>query len=188
MSRMISNRPRAALVGVLIIAAYFMLTYTITHHKIAGVVTDLIAGFAVIAIPFLMLPIFKSDTNKALINGYMIARIIEGLLMLIGGIFILMPSLEAYRNTLYEHVQVYFFIAGALLFYILLYRTRAVPRFICVWGGLATLALFAVTMLGLFGIKAPMLDVLVAPMILNELFLAIWLMVKGFNKDAIGGV
>ena len=188
MSNMISNRQRAALVGVLIIAAYAMLTYTITNHKIMGVVSDLIAGFAVIAIPLLMLPIFKSDENKTLNFSYMTARFIEGLLMLIGAIFILSPSLEAYRNTLYEHVQVYFFIAGALLFYILLYRTKVVPRFISVWGGLATLALFAVTILGLFGVKSQMLDVLVAPMILNELFLAIWLMVKGFDMEAVGGV
>ncbi len=188
MSKMISNRQRAALVGVLIIAAYLMLTYTITNHKIAGVVTDLIAGLAVIAIPFLMLPIFQSAQNKTLNYSYMATRIIEGLLMLIGGIFILLPSLESYRNVLYEHVQVYLFIAGALLFYILLYRTRAVPRFISAWGGLATIVLFVVTMLGLFGIKSLLLDFLVLPLILNELFLAIWLMVKGFNKDAVGGV
>ncbi len=188
MSNMISNRQRAALVGVLIIAAYAMLTYTITQDKVMGVVSDLIAGFAVIAIPFLMLPIFKSNENKTLNFSYMAARIIEGLLMLIGGIFILLPSLESYRSTLYEHVQVYFFIAGALLFYILLYRTRAVPRFISVWGSLATIALLVVTVLGLFGIKSLILDFLVLPLILNELFLAIWLMVKGFNKDAVGGV
>lgn len=107
----------------------------------------------------------------------MAARFAEGGLMIIGGIFILSPALEPYRNGIYEHIHIYFFITGALVFYALLYRTRAVPRFISVWGGLAPLVLLLVTVIKLFGVQYAPLDALV----LNEVFLAVWLMVKGFT-------
>jgi hypothetical protein len=74
------------------------------------------------------------------------------------------------------------FIAGALLFYLLLFRTRLVPRFLSVWGLIASVMLLVITGLGLAGIKSPILDALLMPMIGNEVVLAIWLMVKGFAK------
>jgi hypothetical protein len=57
-----------------------------------------------------------------------------------------------------------------------------VPRFISVWGGLATLALLLVTVIKLFGVQYAPLDALVIPLVLNEVFLAMWVMVKGFNE------
>ncbi len=180
MSFPITHKHRARIVGLLIILAYAMLTYTITGNKPLGVITDILSGLAVIGIPLLMLPLFGTGQNKRLNTGYVAARSIEGLLMIIGGLFILVPSLEGYRNDIYQYVQIHFFIAGALLFYLLLYKTRVVPRFIALWGLLATTALLGVTILGFLDINAMALDVLVLPLILNELFLAIWLMVKGF--------
>lgn len=181
----ISNRQRAAIVGVLILAAYSMLTYSITKNVTAGVITDIISGLAVIGIPILLFPFFKKEKTQKLNYAYLISRVIEGVLMLIGGIIILIPSLESYRNLIYSDVQIYFFIAGALFFYILLYRTLLVPKFISVWGIIATLLLFIVTIIKLFGIESEILDALVLPMILNELFLAIWLMIKGFNLETM---
>ncbi len=143
------------------------------------------SGLAVIGIPLLMFPIFNSDENKKLNYAYLASRIIEGILMIIGGIIILNPSLESYREMMYSDVHIYFFIAGALFFYMLLYRTQVVPKFISVWGIIATLILFIITVLKLFGIDLPIFQVLLMPIILNELFLAIWLMVKGFNHQSI---
>ena len=175
----ITDKQRAGYVGVLILLAYSMLTYTITANKPLGVITDIASGLAVIGIPLLMWPIFRP--HKALNMAYMAARFAEGLLMIIGGVFILTPSLEPWRNSIYEHIHIYFFILGAVFFYALLYRTRAVPRFISVWGGLATLALLLVTVIKLFGVQYAPLDALVIPLVLNEVFLAGWLMVKGFS-------
>lgn len=181
----ISNRQRATIVGVLILAAYSMLTYTITNNITLGVITDIISGLAVIGIPLLLFPIFNTDENKRLNTAYLGSRFIEGLLILIGGIFILNPSLESYRVIIYSDIHIYFFISGALFFYILLYRTQVIPRFISVWGVLATTTLFIITIIKLFGVDLPLLNALVLPMILNELFLACWLIIKGFNIERI---
>ena len=181
----ISNRHRASLVGVLIIVAYSMLTYSITKNITLGIITDILSGLAVICIPLLLFPIFNADENKRLNYAYLVARVIEGILMIIGGIIILTPSLENYREIIYTDIHIYFFISGALFFYILLYRTQAIPKFISVWGILATLILFIVTIIKLFGFDLPILNVLLIPMILNELFLAIWLIIKGFNFETI---
>ncbi|MCK4922893.1 MAG: DUF4386 domain-containing protein [Bacteroidales bacterium] len=181
----ISNKQRASIVGVLILVAYSMLTYSITKNITVGVITDIISGLAVIGIPILLFPIFNSDENKRLNYAYLASRFIEGILMVIGGIFILNPSLESYREIIYSDIHIYFFISGALFFYILFYRTQVIPKFISVWGIIATLMLFTITIIKLFGFDLPILQVLLLPMILNELFLAVWLMIKGFNFETI---
>lgn len=181
----ISYRRRASITGVLILLAYSMLTYTITESICLGVITDIISGLAVIGIPLLLFPIFNANENKRLNTAYLGSRFIEGILMLIGGVFILNPSLESYREIIYNDIHIYFFIVGALFFYILLYRTQVIPRFISIWGIIATITLFIITIIKLFGIDLPLLNALVLPMIINELFLALWLIIKGFNYDII---
>ncbi len=181
----ISNKKRASLVAVLIIAAYSMLTYSITKNIPLGIITDIVSGLAVIGIPLLMFPIFNSGENKRLNYTYLASRTIEGILMIIGGIIILNPSLESYREMMYSDVHIYFFIAGALFFYILLYRTQVVPKFISVWGILATLMLLIVTIIKLMKLDLPIFNALLLPIILNELFLAVWLMVKGFDFQSL---
>ena len=178
----ISNRHRASFVGVLILVAYSMLTYTITNNITMGVITDIVSGIAVIGIPILMFPIFNTDKNKIINYGYLIFRFIEGILMIIGGILILNPLLVSYRDIIYQSIQIYFFIGGALLFYILFYRSQVIPKFISVWGILATIILFVITIIKLFGINLTILNVVLIPMILNELFLAFWLIIKGFKQ------
>lgn len=69
-----------------------------------------------------------------------------------------------------------FYGLAALMFYYVLYRTRLIPRFISVWG-LVEAAMAMTT--PLFG------TLLGIPMGLNELFLGVWLIVKGFNPSAI---
>jgi len=177
----ISNKQRAILVGIFMIAAYGMLTYSAAKNIVIGVITDFVSGFAVIVIPFILFPLFNVGKNKILNKAYIISRFFEGLLILIGGVLILFPSFEKYRELIYSDIQIYFFIAGALFFYILFYRTRLIPIFISIWGFVATLLLLAVTILKLFGIDSEVLQVLFLPIALNELFLALWLIVKGFN-------
>lgn len=184
MKTLLSNRQRAKIVGVLILAAYSMLTYTITGNTTLGCITDVVSGLAVIGIPILMFPVFIAGNNKVVYYGYLISRLIEGLLMILGGIFLLIPSLVSHRDDIYSNIHIYFFMSGALLFYVLFYRTKAVPRFIAIWGMLATLILFAVTMIELTGAQSALLDALLLPMILNEIFLAFWLILKGFSLNA----
>ena len=73
---------------------------------------------------------------------------------------------------------------GALMFYYVLYQSKLIPRWISVWGIIAAILLILVNLLEVMGI-IPALMILYLPIILNEVVLAIWLMVKGFNPSAI---
>ena len=185
-----ATKRRAVSVGVLILLAYSMLIYDVTGNVPFGAAADIISGLAVIGIAVLLFPLFRAKNsaaphaagNKVLSSAYLISRLVEGLLMIAGGVIILTPATRDYRPAIYDNIHIYFFIAGALLFYLLLFRTRLVPRFLSVWGLIASVMLLVITGLGLAGIKSPILDALLMPMIGNEVVLAIWLMVKGFTK------
>ena len=177
----ISNKQRASLIGIFILLAYSMLTYSITKNIPWGLITDILSGLAVIGIPILMFPIFNTNNNKRLNYAFLASRLIEGILMIIGGIIILIPSLESYRELIYNDIHICFFISGAIFFYVLFYRTQIIPGFISIWGIIATLILLTITIIKLFGLDLPIFQILLLPIILNEIFLAVWLMIKGFN-------
>jgi hypothetical protein len=80
------------------------------------------------------------------------------------------------------------FILGAIALYALLYRSRLVPRFIAVWGLAAVASLTAGNVLApeLGGGFEPAM-LLYLPIVANEVFLAVWLIVKGFTASASDG-
>lgn len=74
------------------------------------------------------------------------------------------------------------FCAGAALFYGVLYKSRLVPRFLSVWGVVGVGLILAMNLLSAFGrvhFRETMMA-LALPMILNEVFLGFWLLVRGF--------
>jgi hypothetical protein len=78
-----------------------------------------------------------------------------------------------------------FFCLGAYCLYIGLYQSRLLPRFIPVWGLIAVTMVLGMNIFIQFqplGMAVNM--VLALPMILNEIFMGLWLIVKGFNKTA----
>jgi hypothetical protein len=79
-----------------------------------------------------------------------------------------------------------FFILGALIFYFLLNRSEVVPRYISLWGFIAILGITAMNVLIYLGINIGIIGLFFAlPIMANEIFLAIWLMVKGVNTSTL---
>lgn len=81
------------------------------------------------------------------------------------------------------------FSVGALVLNAALYRSRLVPRWLSLWGLAGAAAYLAAGLLVMYGLKplsAPQL-VLEAPLGLQEVALALWLIVKGFDsgRDAL---
>jgi len=182
--KMNSNRKTAISVGVLILVAYSLLGSDNPDAKVLGMFLEVISGLAVIAIAVLMYPRFRPYNKKASF-WYVVFRGIEGGLMIIAGILFLShsPLLLEIRDGIYVG-HAYIFAVAALIFYYLLYQSNLVPRWISVWGVIAAILLILVNLLEVMGI-VPALMILYLPIILNELVLAIWLMVKGFNPSAI---
>ncbi|GAI06871.1 unnamed protein product [marine sediment metagenome] len=79
------------------------------------------------------------------------------------------------------------FSLGALMFYYLWYQSKLIPRFISVWGLIGGVLYLAAGLLGMFGITSfsTISLSLEMPLAVNEMFLAVWLIVKGFNPSAI---
>lgn len=177
-------RATAAVVGVLIIVAYSMLFGGSENSEWLTLILDVISGLAVIGIAVLMFPLFiKSD--KPLSYGYLALKILEGALMIAAGVLFISGSLSDWRAWIYNYPQTYVFIFSAFLFYILLYKTRLVPRFISIWGFVACGTLLIVNAAKSLGIYSQALEMLMILIVTNEAFLAIWLMAKGFNNSAL---
>jgi Domain of unknown function (DUF4386) len=79
------------------------------------------------------------------------------------------------------------FCLGALIFNYLLYQTKLVPRWLSGWGLVAIVPYLTAGLVAMFGIidaLSPIYAILNAPLALQEMVLAVWLIVKGFNSSA----
>ena len=80
------------------------------------------------------------------------------------------------------------FCLGALMFYVVLYRSRLVPRWITGWGLAALVPDLAAQFLALFAVLDPVsssTSLMYIPIAVQEMVLAVWLIVKGFNSPAV---
>ena len=171
---------------------------------LAGVLLELINAAAVLAIPVLLFPILRRRTEAAAL-GYVAVRIVEAVILIlavISPLILITLSQEvvaagasdafqmqtlgavviAARARLAGLLVPIFFSLGAFLLYAMLYGSRLVPRFISVWGLIAVALLLAWNLLEAFGVSISAGMVFGLPIILNEIFLGIWLVAKGFDS------
>ena len=177
-----SNRKNAIIAGALILFAYAVLASDVIDSKIVAMISEALSGLAVIGIAVIMFPHFK-PYNKNTSFWYLFFRIIEGVLMVIAGILFLSHNtlLLDIRDEIYIW-HAYIFAVAALFFYYLLYVSKIIPRWLSVWGFIASIFLIVVNVLEAMKIVTPNM-ILYLPIIANEVFLAIWLIVKGFNTS-----
>ena len=76
------------------------------------------------------------------------------------------------------------------MFYSVLYKLKLIPRFISAWGFIAAAILLIGTVLvmveALTGLSEVAVQLIFAtPIAVNEMVLAVWLIVKGFSPSAI---
>jgi hypothetical protein len=86
-------------------------------------------------------------------------------------------------------IRIIVFSLGALMLYSMLYTSNLVPRWISVWGFIAILPDLATAFLDVFGLMDASMSggtfFLSFPIFLQEMVMAVWLIVKGFNLSAI---
>jgi hypothetical protein len=182
-----SSRIRAIFVGIFILVAYGVLVSLFTQSPVIVMLADVVGGLSVIGIAVLLFPIFmKVRKNIALV--YLLLKGIEGVLMIGAGILCLSISYRHLRTLIYDKIHVYPFMFGALLLYYFIFNTKIVPRFIAIWGFIAIVALGIKTILGAFEIDHDLLNAMLILIISNEIFLAFWLLFKGFSGSEINGL
>jgi len=176
---------------------------------IVGVLIDAMNSAAVVAIAVMLFPILKKH-HEALAMGYVASRILESMILVVGHISqlaLVQLSREYVRTgsqdasyflpsgTLLQAASAWTFLLGpmivlsltALILNQILYQSRLVPRFISVWGLIGAVSMFAAGLSGMFGLSpiSTLMILLGLPLALNEMVLAVWLIVKGFNPSAI---
>jgi hypothetical protein len=75
-----------------------------------------------------------------------------------------------------------------MLYYIIFYRTKLVPRWLSGWGIVAAIFTMFSALLTMYGLIAPFSTaqvILNLPILPQELVLAVWLIVKGFKPSAM---
>ena len=154
---------------------------------IPGVILEIICGVAVLGIGVLMFPILKLF-NKRLAFGYVIFRVIECIIIIVGGIYLLSLLKLMWK---YEMIIFVFTALGGLIFSYLLYLSKLIPRYLSGLGIIGYAILFlgvTLNMFSLININGGAGMLIYLPGGLFELFLPLWLFVKGFNSLAIASV
>lgn len=174
---------------------------------VAGAFFQIVAAFAGAGIAVSLYPVLKRH-GEALALGSVGFRLLEGAFYLLAatGTLLLLragqdatagsgipPYLQtsgALLRTLKDQAGltgVLAFYLGASMYYCLFYRSRLIPRWLSGWG-LAGTALGALAgLLVLFRVTGYMSAAQVAlnlPIAVNEMVLAIWLLVRGFDSSA----
>jgi len=74
-----------------------------------------------------------------------------------------------------------FFSVGAFIIYYIFYKTKLIPRWLSIWGLIGGVLYIANPILIMFGFD---FGFLVIPLAVQEMIMAVWLIVKGFNSFA----
>jgi len=151
---------------------------------VIGVLLEIADGAAVVGIGVLMFPILKMF-NKRLALGYVIFRVIECAIIIAAGIYMSSLLKPMWK---YEMIIFLFTGLGGLIFSDLLYQSNLIPRLLSVLGliGYALLSIgVLLDLLGYFSMNTNAGMLFYIPGGLFELFLPIWLFIKGFNSSAI---
>lgn len=151
--------------------------------------------------------------NPTLALGSVVARVVENVVILIGTLSLLAlltvsqqaagsadpSSFQATGDALVavqEWASADFlaglaFVVGTFLYNYVMYRSRLIPRWLSGWGLVgAVLTLVAIVYAGFtqdFGFTT-VNSVLMAPIGLQEMVLAVWLIAKGFNQSALPSI
>lgn len=181
----------------------YLTTTTVAEGQIvSGVLLELVLVLSVIAIAVMIYPVVRRQ-NEGLALGYVGARTVEGMLLLaaaVTGLVVLSlgqeygsagtaqiqalgDSLLAVRDWTYLIGSLMMLGGSALILNSLLYRSRLVPAWLSLWGLIGGGLILARGLAEIYGLDFTglMQGVLAAPIAIQEMVLAVWLIVRGFD-------
>lgn len=183
------------------------LTAVASHSNqiINGMLLDLACGLSVFGIAVILYPLLKRFSEPIAV-WYAGFRLFEWIMLIVSGVLLLtiitvskdyviatapeliyLKKTGTYFREAREYSKILMLLGyciNAFLFYALLFKTKLLPRFISVWGLGALVLLFAEVISNIYGHSIGGIKIML-PMGLNELFLGVWLIIKGFNPSAL---
>lgn len=169
----------------------------------------LMMGISLAAMTVFLYPIFRKDSEELAMGMVIFRGTLEGAWYFISTLSILAlvvlgneyittgtdsAALQSLGNVLYQFqyrlapVGTILFLIGATCLYLSFYRTRLIPRWLTVWGLIGVVFYMAYALLQLFHIDTGYefyMEMVLAP---QEMVMAVWLIVKGFNQSAIASL
>lgn len=185
-----------------------MLTFVAANSSriTSGAFLILMMGISLMAMTVFLYPIFRKDSEELAMGMVLFRGALEGTfyfvsalgflaLVVLGNEYVATgansTALDSISNVLYQ-LQVGLAPAGTILFligstclYFSFYRTRLIPRWLSVWGFVGVVFYMASALLKFFHLDAGYgiyLEMVLAP---QEIVMAVWLIVKGFNPPTI---
>jgi hypothetical protein len=197
----------AALVPVLTGTDYLTRVSAQTNQVAAGAIFYIIAAFTSAGIALSMYPVMKK-ANTGLALGSIVFRVLEAAMYMAAVVSLLSvmtlsqqfttagaadrTSLQVIADALVslrDHATllgVFAFSLGAFMYYCLFFQSQLIPRWLSGWGIVAVSLMMTACVLSLFsGNPVTGYALLVFPIALQEMVLAVWLIVKGFNPSAM---
>jgi hypothetical protein len=171
-----------------------------------GAFFTIMMGISLVAMTVFLYPIFRKDSKELAMGMVLFRGALEGTwyfmsalalltLVALGNEYIATgadsAALQSMGNILYQFqdrlaaVGPIFFLIGATCLYLSFYRTRLIPRWLSVWGLIGVISSLASALLSFFHVDTGYgfyLEMVIAP---QEMVMAVWLIVKGFNPSAI---
>lgn len=200
----------AGMVGPIIGAETYLADITENSPVVLfGALINTIMAGAVVAIAIAIHPVLKRANETAAL-AYVAARIVEGIILALGGIaWLLLVQLATQAGAtgmagnaaiqpmgdLLVHASVSAFSLGAeivfgvtaIILNVVLLRHRLVPLIISIWGLAGGGLILVLGVMHILALETAALDVaFTAPIALNEMALALWLIIAGFNDDKAG--
>ncbi|MDH4215562.1 MAG: DUF4386 domain-containing protein [Gallionella sp.] len=202
LTSIISSKPLAGVDMLALVAAN-------SSRLTGGAFLTLMMGISLVAMTVFLYPIFRKDSEELAMGMVLFRGALEGTSYFVTALGILTlvalgneyiatgadsAALQSMGNVLYQFqdlkapVGSIFFLIGATCLYLSFYRTRLIPRWLSVWGFIGVVPYMAYALLHFFHMDTGYgfyLQMVLAP---QEIVMAVWLIVKGFNPSAIAAL
>ena len=199
-----------ALSQPLVDASDYLTKLSLHEDRVAtGALLTLIMGVALVGVSIVIYPVLRRHSER-LALGYVVARTVESVFYVIDAVLLLTlltvsrgfvdagapdashfqalgDSVIGARDWAGALLDLTAFGLSALILNCALYGARLVPRWLSVWGLVGAVLYMAAGAMVMYGLEplSTTQVVLEAPLGLQEMALAIWLIVKGSNAPAV---
>ena len=178
------------------------------NQVLTSALFQFIMTIAYLGFTITLYPILRKQM-ESLALGFLSFRIVAAVLNIIGFLFLLMimslsqqyvkagthdlsnfqtlgDLLRTGRDFINHVAMIFATSVGGLMFYLLLFKTKLIPRWLSLWGFIGTIFTIFASLLVMY----KMIDILTStylvfnlPLILLEIVLAIWFITKGFDSN-----
>jgi hypothetical protein len=171
-----------------------------------GAFLTFMMGVSLVAMTVFLYPVLRKASEELALGMVLFRGALEGIFYFVTTLNILTlvavsneyiasgansAVLQSIGNILYQFenlktpVSSIIFSIGAMCIYLIFYRTRLIPGWLSVWGFIAVVAYMASALLHFFHMDNGIGFYLEMVMFPQEIVMAAWLVIKGFNQDAV---